>query len=277
MAKLLLIPAFLMATLSWAYDAEERTPRAAHETPTEIQDVGVVEKLGQSLSKDLQFTDDQGQAVTLGQYFKSERPVIMAMIYYSCPNLCNFQLNGLIDVIHKMKGGVAGKDYDVVAVSMDHTETYDLAAKKKANYMDALKQPGAEKGWHFLVGSEENVKKLADELGFKFKWNDQIKQFAHAAATYIVTPQGMISRYLHGIEFSAATLRLSLVEASSGKIGNIVEQFALFCFQFNPSKSKYVLRSYNIMRLGALLTVLLLAVFLVPYWLREKNKQAPGA
>jgi protein SCO1/2 len=170
-----------------------------------------------------------------------------------------------------MKGGIAGQDYEVVAISMDHSETYDLAAKKKASYMEVLKQPGAEKGWHFLVGNEANVKQIADELGFRYKWNDKIKQFAHAAVTYVVSPEGMISRYLYGIEFSPATLRLSLVEASAGKIGNLIEQFTLFCFQFNPSKNKYVLYAYNVMRLGALLTVLLLAIFLVPYWLRERN------
>jgi len=268
---LILFLAFGFSSVGWSYNTEPSKSALSHEMPEEIQGVGVDEKLGQKLSLDLEFTSDAGVVAPLGTYFKSDRPVLLAMIYYSCPSLCNFQLNGLVDVIQKMKGGIAGQDYDVVAISMDHSETADLAAKKKASYMEVLKQPGAEKGWHFLVGNEANVKQIADELGFRYKWNDKIKQFAHAAVTYVVSPEGMISRYLYGIEFSPATLRLSLVEASAGKIGNLIEQFTLFCFQFNPSKNQYVLYAYNVMRLGALLTVILLAIFLVPYWLRERN------
>ncbi|MEQ1664367.1 MAG: SCO family protein, partial [Bdellovibrionales bacterium] len=198
------------------------------------------------------------------------RPVIMAMVYYDCPHLCNYQLNGLIDVVKKMKG-TAGIDYDVVAVSMDATETPDLAIKKKQNYMKSLGQPVAEGGWHFLVGSTENVQSLADQLGFSFKWDDNLKEFAHAAATYILTPDGRLSRYMYGIEFAQQTLRLSLVEASEGKIGSFVEKIALFCFQFDPTKNKYTLYSFNLMRIAGALTVFLIGLFLIPVWLREKR------
>lgn len=265
--------AYQITPLASAYERSENPSAISSETPTELQDVGVTEHLGAKLNLDLKFTNDAGQAVLLGHYFNSHRPVMMAMVYYSCPNLCNYQLNGTVEVLKKMKG-TAGVDYDVVAVSMDHAETAALAAKKKANYLKALGQPGAEKGWHFLVGNETNVKTLANQLGFKFKWNEGSKQFSHAAATYILTPGGILSRYLYGIEFSPQTLRLALVEASGGRIGNVVEQLALFCFQFDPSKNKYTLYAFNIMRIGAALTVILLAVFITPVWLRERKRRA---
>lgn len=249
-------------------------PARSDMKPAELENVGVDEHLGQKLSLETEFTDDKGEAVTLKRYFSGHKPVLMAMIYYNCPNLCNFQLNGLIEVVREMKGGIAGQDYEFVAVSMDSSETSELAAKKKANYLKALNQPGAEKGWHFLVGSAASVKKLTTELGFRYRWDDNLKQFAHAAATYVVSPDGMLSRYLYGIQFSPATLRLSLVEASDGKIGGVMEQIALFCFQFDPTKNKYTLYAYNLMRIGAFLTIFVLGIFLVPVWMRERQRPA---
>lgn len=264
----------LASSFAHAYEVTDNPAKTSGETPKELEDVGVTEHLGAQLDKSLVFTNDNGEQVQLGQYFTSGRPLIMAMVYYSCPNLCNYQLNGTIDVLRKMRGD-AGKDYDVVAVSMDHTETPEVASAKKENYLKALGRVGSESGWHFLVGNEENVKKLAAQLGFRFKWNEGSKQYSHAAATYIVTPEGRISRYLYGIEFSPQTLRLALVEASDGKIGSVVEQLALFCFQFDPSKNKYTLYAFNIMQIGGGLTVLILAVFLTPVWMRERKRKAP--
>ncbi|OFZ12244.1 MAG: hypothetical protein A2Z20_04305 [Bdellovibrionales bacterium RBG_16_40_8] len=242
----------------------------AEDIPSEIKDVGVTEHLGSKIDLSLQFTNESGETISLGRYFNSTRPVLMAMVYFECPNLCTFQLNGIKDVLQKMKGK-AGDDYEFVAVSMNHKETADLARTKKANYLKALNMPGAENGWHFLVGSEANVNELAMQLGFRFKWNESLKQFAHSAATYVLTPQGVISRYLYGIEFSPEILRLSLVESSNGKIGSFVERATLFCFQFDPTKKKYTLYAYNIMRIGAAFTILVLAIFLVPVWLRQRG------
>lgn len=262
----------MFSCLAWAYQPSSPASAPSDALPGEIEGVDVTERLGQKLDMSLELTNEEGQTMALGQYFGHGRPVIMAMVYYNCPSLCNFQLNGLVDVVKKMKGQ-AGVDYDLVAVSMDHTENPEMAKKKKANYMKALGQPGAENGWHFLVASESNVKKLASDLGFRFKWDESQKQFAHAAATYVVTPSGTVSRYLYGIEFAPQTLRLSLVEASEGKIGNIIEQLTLFCFQFNPAKNRYTLYAFNLMRIGAALTVLIIAIFLVPVWLRERQRK----
>jgi protein SCO1/2 len=271
-ALLILICFPLMAS---AYEVGEGDSHApSDQVPKELINVGITEHLGQNLNLNLNFKDENGQAVRLGQFFHPHRPVLMAMVYYSCPNLCNYQLNGLIDVVKKMNGGGAGKDYEVVAVSMDSKETPDLASKKKANYMKALDQPAAVAGWHMLVGDEKNVKELAAELGFSYKWDENLKQFAHASATYVVTPDGQLSRYIYGIEFDPRTLRFSLVEASNGKIGNIIEKIALFCFQFDPAKNKYTFYAFNLMRIGGLFTVLVLAIVLIPVWIRERKRQA---
>jgi protein SCO1/2 len=254
------------------YSQKEPTEeKQSHELPKELVDVGLSQKLGQKLPLDLEFINDKGETVKLGDYFSKGRPVLLSMVYYKCPSLCNFHLNGLTDVMKNSKA-VLGKDYEFVAVSMNHRETADLAAKKKETYVKALGNVAAEKHWHFLVGNENNVKILADALGFQFKWIEATQQYSHPAIAYINTPTGELSRYLHGIEFSPETFRLSLVESSKGQIGTIIDQLVLFCFQFDPTKNKYTLYAFNLMRLGALITLLLLAVLIVPIWRKEKQR-----
>lgn len=257
-----------------AYQPSDNRPRLSHEMPEELEGVGITERLGNKVSHHLEFTNDRGEKVTMGDLLSGERPVIFTMVYYNCPSLCNYHLNGLLSVFRNMDGR-AGKDFDLVAVSMDHTEGYELAAAKKETYLEALGQPGVEDGWHFLVGSEENVRQIADETGFGFRWNPEIEQYAHAAAAMILTPSGILSRYLYGIEFLPQTMRLSIVEASEGKVGSIIEQIMLFCFQFNPAKNQYTLYAYNLMRAGAAFTVIMLGIFLIPLWIRERNKGTP--
>lgn len=239
-------------------------------TPPELDGVGVTEKLSQQISLSNEFVDHNGERVQLRKYFDGQKPVLLTMVYYGCPSLCNYHLNGLLDVFRKIDM-LPGRDYEFVAVSMDHTETHELAAKKRQNYLKELNLPGAENGWHFLVGSEANVKLLANEIGFAFKWIEETQQFSHPAVAHILTPRGIISRYLHGIEFPPQTLRLSLIEASDGKIGTIIDKIVLFCFQFNPSSHKYSLYAFKLMQIGALLTIVLLGIFLVPNWLRDRR------
>lgn len=240
----------------------------ADQTPQELEGVGVTEKLSQKISLSLEFTEHTGQVVPLQKYFSGHKPVLFTMVYYGCPSLCNMHLNGLLKVFRE-SGMMPGKDYEFVAVSMNHRETPELAAKKRDNYLKELNMPGAENGWHFLVGNEANVKQLADELGFKFKWIEASQQYSHAAVAYILTPNGVISRYLYGIEFPAKTLRLSLVEAADGKIGTFIDQVTLFCFQLTDKG--YSLRAFRLMQVGALLTVILLGIFLVPNWIRSRR------
>ena len=201
-------------------------------------------------------------------------PVLMTMVYYNCPSLCSYHLNGLNSVFKKMNW-IPGKDFRFVAISMDHREDSKLASMKKANYIKNLgpRGQGVERGWHFLTGSEQNIKTLANQLGFGFRWDPKRQEYAHPAVAYIITPQGKIAQYLHGIQFDAKTLRLALVESSKGQVGTWVDQVLLFCYRFDPSKNEYTLAAYNIMRLGGLLTVIILGIILVPLWLRGFNSR----
>ena len=252
----------------WAYDTKVTV--TGHELPSELQNVGVTEHLGSQLDLGQMFTNEQGQQVPLRTFFTNGKPVLMAMVYYTCPSLCNLHLNGLTDTMKTLRWS-SGKDFEVVAVSMNSEETPDLADKKKESYLKLYNRPQGNYGWHFLVGSKENVQRLADQLGFKFNWLPDKKQFAHASVAYVITPDGKISRYLHGIQIEPNTLKLSLLEASSGKIGTVLEHAMMFCFQFDPQKNKYTLYAWNIMRIGALLTVLILAIFLGPVWWRNRS------
>jgi protein SCO1/2 len=240
-----------------------------HELPKELKDVGVTERLGEHIDLDLEFTNEAGQLVPLRSFFKDERPVLMAMVYYSCPALCGLHLNGLTETMKQLKWS-AGSEYQFVAISMKSDETAELAAKKKHNYLKVYDRAGTEQGWHFMVGSVDNVAKLSNQLGFRFHWMEDKKEFAHASVAYVITPAGKISRYLHGIQPDPNTLKLSLLEASNGKIGNIIEQAMMFCFQFNPTKNKYTLYAWNIMRVGGAIMVLLLAILLLPVWWRTQ-------
>lgn len=250
-----------------------------NELPNELEDMKIQEKPGEKIDLSLGFTDESGAKVTLSEFFKEKhKPVFLTIVYYKCPSLCNFHLNGVSKVFKSMDWNV-GKEFEFVAVSMDHRETPDLAKTKKEAYIqDYYKdtKSGKEKlnGWHFLTGDEANIKTLADSVGFKYRFNPKNNQWIHPAVAYIITPDGKISRYLHGIDFSPIDLKLSLIEAADGKIGSITDKLVLFCFQYDSEKNKYVLYAYNIMRLGGILTVLLVGGFLFSFWRSQsKNKK----
>ncbi len=266
----LTLAAALFTANVWAYDTKVTV--TGHSLPKEIENVGVTEHLGDTLDiNNLQFTDDKGEKGPLSRFFTGHKPVLMAMVYYNCPGLCSYHLNGVTDTLKQLKW-TAGSQYEIVAVSMDARETFDLAAKKKDSYLKVYGRPGSEAGWHFLVGDKANVDKLAAQLGFRFVWLADKKEFAHVSVSYILTPAGKISRYLHGIQPDVTTMKMSLLEASNGKIGTMIEQALMFCFQFDPVKNKYTLYSWNLMRIGAIVMVLLLVVLLLPIWWREQSK-----
>ena len=243
----------------------------ANETPHEIDGVGVDAKLGGQIDLDLKFTNEQGELVPLSTYTKDGQAMLLSLAYFSCPSLCNFHLNGLNDAFKKMPATL-GKEFQVVVVSIDPKETPALASKKRDAYIEAYGRPEGVKGWHFLVGTAANVKKLTEEAGFKYKWDPKSNQWAHASAALILTPAGRISRYFYGITFNPKDLRLSLIEASNGNIGTIVDRLVLFCFHFDPKASKYTIAAFNVMRAGGGLAVVILAAFLVPVWIRSRKE-----
>jgi protein SCO1 len=250
----------------------------AEAVPKELTDIGITEHLGSKVSVgELHFKDETGKDVVLSDYLSRGRPVILAMVYYECPNLCNMLLNGLSDGIKNLSGTLnwtPGNQFDIVAVSINPNEKPELAAKKKAAYVQAYGRPETARGWHFLTGEESQIKKLASEVGFGYRWVKEDEQYAHASAIYALTPEGRISRYLYGIEFSPRDLRLALLEASNGKIGSVVDRFLMFCYHYDPKTQKYSLVATRVMDSGAAGTILVFGGYLVVFWRKERRRGA---
>ena len=243
----------------------------ATEIPAELKDIGIEEKLGSQVAiNELTFKDESGQEVKLSQYFHTKKPVILTMVYYECPNLCNFLLNGLVDSM-KPFNWTPGQEFDVISVSINPKEGPALAVAKKEAYLKSYGRPEAAEGWHFLTSSTDQAKRLADQLGFKYRYVEKEKQYAHSAALFVLTPEGKISRYLYGISFSEKDLRLSLLEASSGKIGTIIDRIILFCYRYNPATRKYSIYLTQLMQFAGLGTVLLFGGYMATFWYRQRK------
>lgn len=262
---LLLSPAGLKANYNLPKNSSEKLYRA-DEVPHPLKGIQVTENLGQLIDLNLEFTDEKGELKPLKPYFK-DRPVLMTIIYYNCPSLCNFHLNGLWEALNNLKW----KNYEFIAVSMDATEKPDLASAKKKNYLQKFSDVSEDRT-HFLTGSSAAVESLTKALGFAFRWDEETEQFAHAPVAYTLSPEGLISRYLYGVEFLPQTLRLALLEAGRGKVGNVIDRVLLFCYRFNPQSNKYTLYASNIMRAGGFLAVLLIISLMAPIWMRERRR-----
>ena len=241
----------------------------ASERPKMLKDVGIDQKLDALVPGDIPFVDETGKDVTIGQYFGT-RPVVLALVYYECPQLCTLVLNGLVGSLETMNFD-AGKEFDVVAVSFDPGETPSLAAAKKELYLKRYGRPSptTRNGFHFLTGREESIKRLTHAIGFRYQYDASIDQFAHPAAITILTPQGHISRYLYGIEYAPRDFRLALVEAADGKIGSIADQALLFCYHYDPVTGKYGFAVMSLVRLGGILTV---GAFLAFVWVSRRKE-----
>lgn len=258
-----------------AHEAEKYTgvtPVASQEVPSQIQGVGITEQLGKNLDLNLPVTDENGVKTTLGSFYDGKTPVIVSPVYFSCPGLCNFHLNGLTEALKEMDWTV-GQKFTVVAISFDSRETPEIAAAKKQSYVKVYNRPGSENGWHFLTLDAASVKAFTDKAGFRFKWNEESKEWSHASAAIVTTPSGKISRYLPGIIFKAEDVKLALNEATEGKIGNFVEGLVLYCFQYNTHAGAYTLAAFNVMKLGGAIMVLLLGLWLTPVWIRTRRQQ----
>jgi protein SCO1/2 len=238
----------------------------------ELAGVGITEHLGKPIPKELVFTDETGRQVTLGEYFTSGKPVILNLVYFQCPMLCNLVLNGMTTGVRGMEW-LPGEKFEMVAVSINPRETYQLAYAKKQNYLSELGKPGAEAGWHFLVGDSTQSKALADALGFGYTYDSETKEFAHSAAAFVLMPDGTISRYLYGIEFSPRDLKLALLEASDGKIGSTLDKLILYCFHYDPAAKGYVLFAINVMKIGGAVSALALGLFVAIMWRSERKNR----
>jgi protein SCO1 len=267
--KLSFAAVLFLSSVVQAYDTTNPTKYDIQKEQAKMDDVGLdFSKKGSVLDLNLQFTNEAGETKALGSYFTTGKPVLLSMVYYMCPSLCSLHMNGLTAALKELELK-AGTDFQWIAISMDSKETYNLAADKKESYIEAFeKKDEARKGWNFLVGDDTNIKELTQQLGFSYKWDDETKQFAHSSAVYVLTSEGKISQIITGVDFDPKTLKLSLIEASQGQVGSFLDRALMMCFQFNPQKNKFTIYAYNIMKIGALLTLFLLGVFLLPSWLK---------
>ncbi len=245
--------------------------RAEEPLPAELEGVGVDEKLGAQIDLNLTFTAENGYQVPLRQYFGQGKPVLLNLVYYQCPMLCNLILNGQTATLRQIPW-TPGKEFEIVTISFDPNETFQLAARKKQTYLTSYERPAP--GWHFLADYQGNSKRLADQIGFHYRWDNKTEQYAHAATILFLTPEGKVSRYLYGIHFMPRDVRLALTEASENKFALSVDRLLLYCFHYDPQTRSYVLFAKNVMRGGGVLTVFVIAFVLWRMWRFEKRLAA---
>jgi len=241
--------------------------------PRLVRDVGFDQRLDAQVPLDLEFRDESGAPVMLGQYF-GERPVILVLAYYRCPMLCNLVLNGLTQALRDISFD-AGREFEVVAVSFDPRETPELAAAKKRTYATRYGRPGGEAGWHFLTGKQPAIDALTKAVGFRYAYDSPSDEFAHASGIVVLTPRGRVSRYFYDIRYEPRDVRLGLVEASQGRIGSPIDQVLLFCFHYDPAEGKYGAAVMRFVRLGGVLTLLCVASGL--WWLFRSGRPDKAA
>ena len=236
--------------------------------PDLLKDVGIDQKLNQQVPLDLTFRDETGKTVQLSQYF-GQKPVLLSLVYFNCPMLCTQVLNGMEA---SMKGLPmdAGNEFNAISVSIDPSDKPVLAAVKQQMYVGMYGRPNGAQGWHFLTGDEDQIKKLADAVGFRYAYDPDSKQFAHASAIMVLTPDGKLSKYFYGIQYSPRDLRLGLVEASARKIGTPVDAILLFCYHYDPHTGKYGLLISRLIQIGGLLTVLGIGATMLILFRRER-------
>lgn len=245
--------------------------------PAALQNIGIEQKLGEQLPLDTVFKDENGRAVKLGEYFSKERPVVLALVYYECPMLCNEVLNGLTGSLKGISFD-AGKEFDVVAISFDarENEKPELTKNKKAAYVERYGRPGSEKGWHFLTGEQASIDAVTKAAGFKYQWDEKSNQFAHAGGIMIVTPDGKMSRYFYGIDYSPKDVKFGIMESAGSKIGNPAEKLLLYCFHYDPASGKYGLAILNVIRLGGIATLMGLGAMFFVLWRKNKKVKNTG-
>jgi protein SCO1/2 len=239
--------------------------------PELLKNVGIDQKLNNQIPLDLSFRNEQGQAVQLNEYFNHGKPVILTLVYYNCPMLCTQVLNGLLDTMKHLKIE-AGKDYEVLTISIDPTERPILAAAKHDLYTGLYGRPGGAAGWHFMTGDEAQIERLANAVGFRYAYDPDSKQFAHASTIVVLTPEGKISRYFYGIQYPARDLRFGLMEASEGKIGSPVDEILLFCYHYDPVTGKYGIVISHVIKIAGGLTVLVIGLLI--FFLARKEHYA---
>jgi protein SCO1/2 len=260
-----------LAFTSVAEAAPVQAPDRTEEAPKRLKGVDVIEHLGDRVPETLAFRDHDGKVVTLADYLHSDVPVILTFNYSTCPMLCSLQLTAFVTGLKKLDFS-AGKQFRIVTVLLDPKETKDTAHRFRARYLSQYNRPGAEPGWTFLTGSDENIRALAKAVGFAYNYNEVRGEYVHPAALTLLSPEGKVARYLYGLEYPENTLRLGLVEASEGRVGTSLDRLVLYCFHYDSSEGRYAPIAARIMQLGAGVCLALLCGFLTILIRRDKKR-----
>jgi protein SCO1/2 len=263
--------AALLSLASTAAAQMGETVKLAPPPPSVLNNIGIDQKLNAQAPLELSFKDEHGREVKLGDYF-GKVPVVLALVYYDCPMLCTETLNGMVSAFSILKFDI-GNQYQVVTVSFDPKEKPELALKKKEAYVHRYGRAGAEQGWHFLTGEPASIAALTKAVGFRYQWDDQTQQYAHATGLILLTPQGRIAQYYYGVEFSPRDLRLGMVEASQGHIGTLVDQVLLYCYHYDPRTGKYGAVITRVLQIAGLITVAVLGGFLILMFKLEPKRR----
>jgi protein SCO1/2 len=265
------------ASAAWPQAAPKLQPGEAvpNQKPSILDHVGLDQRLNQQVPLDLAFVDDRGRPVQLREYFGA-KPVILMLVYYQCPMLCTQVLNGFTGAMNGIVRFNIGREFNVVTVSIDPRDTAQDAAAAKKRYLQRYRRAGAEEGWHFLTGKKDQIDALAQAVGFRYAWDPEIQQYAHASGIMLLTPDGRMAQYYYGIEYAPRDIQLGLIEASKGKIGNVVDQVLLYCYHYDPRQGRYGAAIFNVLRLSALATVLALGSFMLIMFRRDSLAARKG-
>jgi protein SCO1 len=267
---------FLRLAAVWALvlGAFARGAVAAEAVPFPLREVGVVEHLGDTVPLHLPFRDQAGQKVTLGDVLADGKPVLLTLNYYNCATLCGIHLNALLSGLRDLDW-VPGDQFHVVTVSIDPSEGPPLAAAKRSTFLNALGKGDVD--WRFLVGVDGSEAELARAVGFEYRYDEDTKQWAHAAVLTFLSPTGVVSRYLYGLDLNARDIKFSLMESAAGRLGSPVERVVLSCFRFDASTGRYTAEAFGIMRLGGLLTIASLSIFSFVLWRKDRTSPSLGS
>ena len=251
-----------------ARPSDSGLPAAA--VPSALQEVGFDQNLNQMLPLDAEFKDEHGRSIRIGEYF-GRRPVVLAFVYYGCPMLCLQSLNSLASTLGVM-AETPGDAFEVVSISIDPRETPSMALEKKRHYVERSGKPAIAGGWHYLTGTDENIKRMANAAGFRYVWDERTQQYAHPAGIVIATPRGNVSRYLFGIDYGPRDLRLAVLDASEGKVSSILAKALLYCYHYDLSTGRYSLAIMRVVQVGGAATVFSLGT-LIFVWTRRERRQ----
>lgn len=247
----------------------------AHQMPGILKEVTFRQQLNEQLPLDAAFKDEEGRDVRLGDYFKTGKPVVFAFVYYDCTMLCTQVMNGISSALKVLPFEI-GKDFEVVLVSFDPRDTPKAATEKKAAHLKYWSAESTAPAWHFLTGTETEIRRVTQAAGFSYQWDERNNQFAHVSGVLVVTPDGRLSRYFYGIEYSPKELRLALVESGKGAVGSKIDELLLYCFHYDPESGRYGVVVMNLIRLGGVVTVVLMAGFILLMRRRETRTPTEG-